>query len=363
MLRQGVPEGQRHAHRAGISRPAPLNWAAVVLASLVPQFAGAAPPQVIFDVTPVVACRDVTPEEFAAANPDERLVEARLQVSSLIHSGDEDDLLQYFYRFVSPAQSLRFADYTPKTTLASDVAGNVSIEKKKETTKGIGMTLSGPSDLPIKVAGSGDVGAKSLDAVRYDLVPPMTAVAASGTILRGYGVYFKLRPSRGTSLEGEKEFTLVLRVPRGWRNDFLHLSCTASGVQKGVVPPLNENIVSGRRQFLVALYAEGDAAAKTAAERLADAEWALVKTIAAHRREIENRCYPTIAHKVGMLLEVIPPNLPHDWAERVLYGPPLAETDPFTRRLPEEVREAVVEYTIARREFSSLPAGEAARVQ
>ncbi|HPM83158.1 MAG TPA: hypothetical protein PLF81_20795, partial [Candidatus Anammoximicrobium sp.] len=91
--------------------------------------------EVSFDVMPTVGCRDVTTAEFAEANPDERLIEAHVEVSSLIRQGNEGDLLQYFYRFDSPRRTMRIVDYTPKTTLASDVAGNVTIEKKKETTK------------------------------------------------------------------------------------------------------------------------------------------------------------------------------------------------------------------------------------
>ena len=316
----------------------------------------AAPPRVTFDVAPVVACQDVTTEEFLASNPDEKLIEAAIQVSSLIRSGNEGDLLQYFYRLDSSRQSIRIVDYSPKTTLASDVAGNVSIEKKKEQTKGIGLTLSGPRDLPVNIAGSGDIGAKSTDAVRYELVPPMTAVAASGTLDRGCGVYFKLKPSRSTSLEGAKEFVVVLRVPIDWRGDFLYLSCTARGVKRGVIPSLREDVVCGRRTFIVALHTEGDAAAKAAAERMVRAEWVLLRTISANRQAIQRRTYPTLAHKVGVLLDVIEPKLPDDWARYVIFGGPEDQIEQITQRLPSDVRQAVSQYTVARHKFSSLSA-------
>jgi hypothetical protein len=320
-------------------------------------------PQVYFDSAPVVACRDVTTAEFAAANSGEKLVEARIQVSSLIRSGREDDLLQYFYRFESLRQTVRVVDYAPKTTLASNVAGNVSIEEKKEQTRGMGVSLSGPHDLPIKVAGSGDMGTKSADSVRYELVPPMTAVAASGTIHRGRGVYFKLRPSRSTTLEGDKEFSIVLRVAADWRGDFVYLSCTAMGVKRSVVPSFSDDVICGTRRFAVALYIEGDAAAKAAAERLVQAEADLLRSISANHREIQQSRYPTIAHKVGGLLDVVEPAVPDDWEQYVIYGGRQERIEQIAQRLPSTVRSAISRYTVARHEFVSLVPDSATDLQ
>lgn len=322
-----------------------------------------ASPRVRFDLAPAVACKDVTPSEFAKANPDEKLVQATFKVSSLIRSGKENDLIRFFYRVESLEQTIRVVDYSPKTTLASDVAGNISIEKKKDTTNHIGMALTGPFDWPVKMSGSGDLGSKSHDAIRYELLPQQFAVAASGTIHRGYGVYFKLRPSRSTSLEGEKDLTVVFRVPREWRGDYVQLSCTAIGVRRGVVRPLDEHAVFGARRFVVALYVDGDGSAKAAAERLVRAESELLKTVSANRREIEERFYPTIAHKIGAFLDVIEPTLPENWAERLIYGPHDGEFDGITNRLPSQVQEAVNEYSVARRELFRLGTSGTSEVQ
>ncbi len=320
-------------------------------------------PEVSFDVTPSVGCRDVTTAEFAEANPDERLVEAQIEVSSLIRQGNEGDLLQYFYRFDSPRQTLRIVDYLPKTTLASDLAGNVTIETKQESTKGLGATVTAPFEWPVKLAGSGELATKTLDSTRYELVPPMTAVAASGTLDRGHSVYFKLKPSRSTSLEGAKHFAMVFRVPHNWRADYVHLSCTASATVKGLLGPLDEQFICGRRKFVVALYAEGDASAKTAAERLVRAESDLLKSISVNRKELERRFYPTVVHRVGAMFEGVSASLPENVAEAIVYGGPAADRQMWELRLPAEVRQAVAKYTVARRALSSLRAAEASEVQ
>ena len=54
-------------------------------------------PCVRFDVAEVVACRDVTTAEFDDANPGYKLIQARIQVSSLIDLGHEDSLVQFLY--------------------------------------------------------------------------------------------------------------------------------------------------------------------------------------------------------------------------------------------------------------------------
>jgi hypothetical protein len=320
-------------------------------------------PDVSFDVTPSVGCRDVTTAEFADANPDERLVEAQIEVSSLIRQGNEGDLLQYFYRFDSPRQTLRIVDYLPKTTLASDLAGNVTIEKKQESTKGLGATVTAPFEWPVKLAGSGELATKTLDSTRYELVPPMTAVAASGTLDRGYSVYFKLKPSRSTSLEGAKHFAMVFRVPHNWRADYVHLSCTASATVQGLLGPLDEPFVCGRRKFVVALYAEGDASAKAAAERLVRAESELLKSLSANRKELERRFYPTVVHRVGAMFEGVSASLPENVAEAIVYGGQTPDRQMLELRLPAEVRQAVAKYSVARRALSSLRAAETSGVQ
>ena len=127
-------------------------------------------------------------------------------------------------------------DYLPKTQLSSDVVGKVAVDAKKGGSANIGGSLSARYD---------GIGAGSLNAganksseshVRYELLPPLELLAASGTILRGYGAYFKLRPSKQTSLEGAKEFVCVLRVPAAWQAGTVTIRCEAFGTAKGGRP-------------------------------------------------------------------------------------------------------------------------------
>ncbi|MCY2993060.1 MAG: hypothetical protein NTY19_35035 [Planctomycetota bacterium] len=319
----------------------------------------AALPQVQFDVNSRIGCRDVTSADFAALNSDEKLVEARFQVSSLIQRGSEEDLLQFVYHVASLRQTLRIVDYSPKTLLAAELAGNVAVEEKTDQNEQITGALAIPSFWNSKVTANGDLGKKRQQSQKYELLPPMLPIAASGTLDRGYGVYFKLKPSRRTSLEGAKEFSIVFRVAKTWRGDCVQLTCQATGTWRGIVPPISESMTCGVRRFTIALYAEGDAEAKATAERLVRAEADLLRTVSVNRREIQKRLYPTLAQKIG----VAEPLLPSNWAEQLISDPQPDASNQFRQRLPQDVQQAVSEYTLAKRSLNRLALSEASQIQ
>jgi hypothetical protein len=273
-------------------------------------------------------------------------------------------VVQLFFSLETAPDRLQVAAYSPQTTLASDFAGNISVEKKQERSRGGGVSVTGPFDWPVKVSGSGDVGAKQQDAVRYELVPAKIPVAASGTIQGGSGVYFRLRASRSDCLEGAKEFSVTFRVPAAWRASLATFTCTAEGVERKLVPPLEEQVVCGKRRFLIALYQQGDHAAMASAERLIEAQSKLLRTVLANRRQIERSLYPTVAHKLGVLLDVIPPRLPRDWTEQLIFGTSCEDFEQqIAGRMPQPVREAASQYVVAREQISRLGEPETAVMQ
>jgi hypothetical protein len=241
-------------------------------------------PRLTFDVAPMVACRDVTAPEFAAANPDERLVEVQIEISTLLTSGKEEDLVEYTFLITSPSQSLVVADYLPRTTLDSRYASTIAIEKERESERSAGLSISGAWDHLVHISGSGDRKRKENATVRYELHAPLEPVTASGTVQRGRGVYFKIRPARQAALEGSRQFQLTLRAPRHWRGDYVHVHCQAVGMARGVVRSLDEPVHCGRRDFFVALYLAGDSQAKARAAAMVRSEAALIKTLAGNRQ-------------------------------------------------------------------------------
>jgi hypothetical protein len=179
--------------------------------------AAAEKPRVAFDMPYAVPCKDVTPAAFAAAHPGQKLVEVRLQISSLLVAGQERDLTQYFIRIENRERPLEVIDYLPKTLHESRMAGPVTITDSDEKNASLGINLSGKYELFAGAGFTAGLGQKKTSCVKYDLLPPLEAVAASGTLLRSSAVFFKLKATPRHPLEGSREYGLVLRVPADWR--------------------------------------------------------------------------------------------------------------------------------------------------
>ncbi len=249
-----------------------LVGSALVLAVLAPAAALAEAPRVHFDMPFTVACRDVTPPEFAAANPSHKLVEARLEISTLLLAGQERDLAQLFIRIDSPDRTVAVVDYLPKTLHESRFAKPIGITKTDEKNASLGIDVSGKYEMFTALGANAGLGQKTTSCVKYDLLPPLETVAASGTLLRGAGVFFKLKGSERRLLEGASEFALVLRVPAEWRLDRLRVHCEATAIQRAIVSSLDQTIRVGQRDFVVALHLAGDEPARLLAEQSARAQ-------------------------------------------------------------------------------------------
>jgi hypothetical protein len=244
---------------------------AFALAQIVslPAISAADTPRVHFDMPFTVACRDVTPLEIAAANPGQKLVEARFEISTLFLAGQERDLDQLFIRIDSPGRTVTVVDYLPKTLHESRHATPIGITKTREKNASIGINVSGKYEVLSTLTANAGLGQKTTSSVKYELLPPLETVAASGTLLRGSGVFFRLKGSERRLLEGATQFALVLRVPRDWRLDQMRVHCEATATERGLVSSLDKQVRAGQREFLVALHLDGDESARLMAEQLA----------------------------------------------------------------------------------------------
>lgn len=316
----------------------------------------AASPSVAFDVASLVECRDVTPPEFLRFHPRERLVEARLQISTLVSGDDVNELTELFYRVDSPERTFRFVDYFPKTTLSSEYAGNLGVEEKNEQSTNAGLSAAG-SYGPLSGANATlSAGDKAASCRRYELLPPLETVAASGTVDRENGVYFKLRSTPRTSVEGAQEVVVILCVPAAWRTGYVMVRCQAFGKQRSLPFTAYETQLRGQGNFLVGLYSAGDESAQAMAAAFVHAESELRRVALSQREEIERRSIPTPVHELAVHLSVKQPKIPPTWLEQVLVGPD-RETKKFMGYLPAPVRESAMDYLAVRRQLRAINAG------
>jgi len=239
--------------------------------NIVPSPALAEAPRVRFDMPYAVACRDVTPPEFVEMHPGYKLMEAKLEISSLLAGGHEKDLTHFFIRVESPVRTLIISDYLPKTKHEA-TASSVTKEDSTERAIALGVNLSEKYELLTLPGPSAGIGQSKKSSIKYELLPPLETVAASGTLDRGSALFFKIKSSPRNLLEGTREYGLIFKVPTNWRADYLRVRCEAEGIRRNIISTFDEQITCGNREFLVALYQDGDEAARRLAENFARRE-------------------------------------------------------------------------------------------
>lgn len=303
-------------------------------------------PCVQFDVAQTIAAVDVSTPEFLHTHPSEKLIRVRLPISSLVRLGREDSLLQYLY-VVSGTGSTVFqvVDYAPRTTLGSDVSGDISIEESSGSSGNFGLKALAPLSFPVKADATAAINTSSSEAKRMSKLPPLELVAASGTLQRGTAVYFKLKPTTQTTLEGDKAFEIVARVPYNWRAGLLQVNCAAFAKVRG--PSTNENLVCGQNRFVVGAYSAGDEVAKQMVRKLSETQYQLKQLAITHAGEIADERFPSIGHKLGAALSLVKPRIPDRWLDQLLLS---NDFRGFEKHLPRSIRMAATEYREARKQ-------------
>ena len=94
-------------------------------------------PTLQFDVKHRVACIDVSEDDHFKNVLGKRLIQAKIPVSTLVRHGSAQELLQLLIRVENPDRSVQVIDYQPKTTLATDIVGNIGIETKQDKSAGV----------------------------------------------------------------------------------------------------------------------------------------------------------------------------------------------------------------------------------
>ena len=226
----------------------------------------AAETRVAFDIPSKVECRDVTPEKCAKAHPTMKVIEAKFRISASYVDGTEASTVDFVYMISSPEMRLKVLDFLPNTTLESSTAEDRievtdSTESSDATTGDARVAYS-----ILSLSGSKNSTSKKTESNHYQKVAPKNLVLASGTVNRGHGVFYKLRPSNGTSLEGSKEFVLLCIVPKTWRGDWCTVVCSARANKKS---PVSSSVaIAGIEQAHVGLYLSGDEHASDLSDEL-----------------------------------------------------------------------------------------------
>ncbi len=236
-----------------------------------------AQPRVTIDVGTAVACRDVTPGGFATSYPQEKVVEAKFNVSILVESGSEQDLEQLQIVIDSPQRRLRVIDFQPRTELASEMAGDVEVSNTVGTNQSLNASVGGVVTAPqgpltVQASPAAGVGVSQSRGSKetFHRLSPKQLVLSSGTMNAEHGVFFKWKRSSQVTLEGWREVICRFRVPRDWRGDWMQFSVACLGRHHNYFGDKLEPC--GQLNILVALALDGDVEAQQAARLLSEAQ-------------------------------------------------------------------------------------------
>ncbi|GAA4425723.1 hypothetical protein [Bremerella cremea] len=294
-----------------------------------------------FDVGYLTAARDVTSPEFKHARPGYRLLQMDVLISTMVDSRISEDLVETTF-FIEPHNPrIQIEDFSPQTTLQSPYAGNISTENRTELE--LNGKVSAKDAITPTLGGDASVGVtrKHSSVEKVDVLPELKLVAASGTIHRGRGVFFRFNRSKQTSLEGTTALGIVVAVPENWSADTMTVRCRAK-IRQPVVPggPTKEVDLPEIR-YTVATYQSGDRYASQVADRYIqeEARWQSIQR--EYADEIRNRRHDS---PLDYLTSIVRPDRASgSIAERMQRSPEKA-----SRELPSAVVDAYYRYQEAK---------------
>ncbi|XZE54834.1 hypothetical protein SH139x_000813 [Planctomycetaceae bacterium SH139] len=276
-----------------------------------------------------------------------------LELSTLIVSPTAPRVDQVLIEAQLLDESLRVADYGPRTQTASRFVGDISVELCDESNQRVGLSAAGSYPPLAKADLGADVGSKQSELRKYQEVAPLEILAAAGTTSRHRGVFFKLRATPQQVLEGDKLFYLVVSAPADWRAGLLSLRMRAQSTRRSLpgMPP--EPVLLADRQFLIAVHRHDDAAARLAANEFRSALERLQAVAQREAKQIERRAQSNLLHQLATKLELAEPKIPADWLQQTIFHRVDTHSDRRFQRLPVDVRVAVLDYQAARQAFLS----------
>lgn len=293
-----------------------------------------------FDAPGIVVAEPVNPSVVETPTTGGELMRLRIPVTTFISQEFRGNVSEYVVEIDSPTQSMRVLDFWPKNEVFTNIEGTVAVESNSQKDSDLSFNVSGAYEPFGRGTASGNYHKKATQSERYQRKPPMQILTSSGTIRRGYGVFFKFRPGTTPVLEGAREVAILAEVPRGWRADMLQITMHAVGqTAQG-----NSTRSLGSARLWTTTHREGDMAAAAQARRYIAQERSLRAFAAASQKQVNERSLPTMWHKFGAAIDVIEPRIPGDYLSKVIFSAADRQFNNGTERLPVDLRVAVLDY-------------------
>lgn len=162
--------------------------------------------------------------------------------------------------FLSLGQKLKFIDFLPKTTTSTDIAGPIHVETTSQKESTLKARLAGEGIIKdLNSSASAEATKHSLTGTKitFDQLPPRQMLVASGFRNRGYGVFFKLKPSSQNLIEGQHYFICLFEVHPMWRGECIEAKFS---------PKSSRSWGSNDKKYIIGLHLKNDSEAKLIVE-------------------------------------------------------------------------------------------------
>lgn len=203
-------------------------------------------------------------------DPEHQIVSCAIPISVRLLAGDISEVQEIRIEIGDCDRRLQVHGFSPTTRLESVLSGDVEWSKTTETTKQFSAALGGEAPVffgdavaRITPTANGGVANREVITERQQRLAPKHVAVVAGTTREGSGVFFTLRPTPQTSLEGMHRVTVEFVTPHNWRGDALHVSVSAAGEEKFLW--MSQPKVWAAKKSSVAIYVAGDPEARQAA--------------------------------------------------------------------------------------------------
>ena len=356
------------SHRLGLSRPLRLLAAAPALALLTYVSSPARADETLsrFDAPALLPfvnslCEPCTESDDPyvvqrGPLPGEKWIELRIPVTHWLRDGSAATVAEIEYSIVETTGRARVVDFSPQAQMASDLAGNISVERKDDSTRSTNVDLAGAAYGPVNVGGHANSNQSHSEVERFERLAPTRQVVASGTTQQGRGVSLRVRSATGLPLEGAMEVSLTLAVPESCDALLLRVVGQASGRVRRSFPATDYEGVLGREQLWIAAFAANSTPARQRAEQFASAMHDLRRSAVTH--PVRNGSSTPLA-QVRRLFREEAPKVPTQWLEQLLVPGSDVHYRGFADGLAAPVREQAETYLARRDEFLNPRIGSA----
>ncbi len=294
-----------------------------------------------FDVP--ATCKATETEQL---NSGQKIVDVVVPVSLNLTTDSKISIRDFQVEIQWNQMAFQITQYRPRTTMQSNIVGNIKVEDRKDASASIGLDISsGYFDMVGGKAGL-QAGTKNGKTIRYEETPKHNLLVTSGTIKRGTGVSFNFKPSRTTTLQGSRDLVIHCQVPEDWRGGILLVKCRATATRK-FLGTFDDDLQQGSA-FVVPVFLSGDQQARESAAEFVRTEQQLRSVWQRYQTEVHTD--KMLQHWNSLVVRSAAP-LPEHWVHKLIQASNDDWLEKYRKRLPSHIASSANEFVEARREL------------